>query len=180
MTILAIAPVRRLAYRGYDDPSLPLGIWWGSGTVVGDASAGQQFVRIQMSEEGQAVDGLIYNLEQFSMLISEATDRDAFVRTTGLAPQSGLPAFDRIWHVRLQELEGVGNTGVGEGRPQLPLLLGTKRGGADALASLDIGTANLTASNSVSASALGYVWGPRSILAPGGPQRPARSLFGGN
>ena len=180
MTVIFNTHVRRLAYRGWDDPRYPLGIWWGSGTVVGDASSGFQGVRINVHTEAQALDGLIYNLEQFSVLISEATARDGYLRTIGLAPQAGLPAFDRAWHLRFEPLSGLSNTGVANQRMQLPLLLGTTRGGASAIGALEIATVNLTAANSLSASALGFVWGPRSVLADGGPQRPPGAIFGGN
>lgn len=179
MTIVANFPFRRLPYRGYDDPSLPVGIWWGSGTVVGDASGGTAQVRFEFAAEGVPVSGDIFNLEQLSVLLSVLANEDGFLTTVGLAPASNLPAFDRIWALELGAIgSGSGNSALSFNRPQLPLFLGTRRGDVDDVALLAVGVDNPTVTDSLSASAMGYIWEARSILAPGGPQRPARSLFG--
>lgn len=180
MSIFLNAPIRQLHFRGHDDPALPAGIWWGSGTIVGDASGGQQFIRFLFGEEGEPLSGDIFNLEQMSSINSTSSLRNAFLCTVGMAPAPGLPAFDRIWHVPYQDLgSGLGNSAFGEQALRvLPLFLGSRRGGAEAVGALDIGTANLTASDSVSVSVMGYRWTGRSVMTEGGPQRPLRSLFG--
>jgi len=180
MTITVEVPIRFLYYRGNDDPSLPVGIWHMSATLVGDASGGFMAVRAQFKEEGQAVPGDFWNLEQVSALVSDVTTRDAFLRTVGLAPTPGLPAFDRQWAVEFVTLGGsIGNAALGGAAFQLlPLFLGAVRGSASSSATVDIGHGNVTASDSLSVSMMGYRWDARSILAPGGPRRPPNGLFG--
>lgn len=180
MTIIAAQRIRRLPYRGYDDPRLPVGMWWGSATVVGDASSGTMQVSFEFSAEGDPPTGDIYNLEQISALISDDTAREGFLTTVGMTPSRGLPGFDRSWRLRYED-QGVqnGNTAldfrVGIGKP---LFIGTLRGGVDAVGAIRAGLNNLTATDSLSVSMMGYIWEARSVLAEGGPQRPSNSLFG--
>lgn len=179
MTILAAFSYRRLIWGGGDDPRLPTGVWVGNGTVVGDASGGAQFVRINFGNEGDPISGEYFNLEQFSTLISEGTSRDMFLRTVNMTP-GPQDMFDRIWHYRVETLPGLGgNSGFGDIHPKLPLFLGARLRDAEAPGTLEFGTTNLTATTSITVSAMGYIWDARSVLVPGGLERPERSLFGG-
>lgn len=180
MTIVLDAPVQQLYYRGHDNPAFPTGIWWASATQVGDASGGFMAVRAEFHAEGDAKSGDIFNLEQVSGLVSAASVLEGFLETVGMAPQPGLPAFDRFWHVTFEDMDAsLGNVALGaKAFTLLPLFIGTLRGESDSNGNLTLAVTNLGASDSISASFLGYRWGPRSIMAPGGPQRPPFSLFG--
>lgn len=179
MTILTDVPARRLAFRGHDDPALPTGIWWGTGVVVGDASGGTNQVRVLLKAEGAAVSGEMWNLEHVMAFISDAASFVSFVTAVGLSPSRDAPGVDALY--RFQSLSvgsGLGNSALSEVIPRMPIFLGSVRGGADTLAAVAYGTNNLTVSDSLSVSMMGYVWDPRSMLTEGGPQRPPRALFG--
>lgn len=179
MTILSDVPIRRLQYRGYDDPALPVGIWWVTGVVVGDASGGTAQVRGTLKEEGDAVSGNMWNLEQVMAFTSDATPLAIFITAAGLSPSRELPGVDAIYQGILDTTgAGLGNTALGNAMHRLPIWLGAVRGGADVRATIGFGITNPTASDSLAVSAMGYIWDPRSILVDGGPQRPERSLFG--
>lgn len=182
MTITARVVTQQLYYRGNDDPSLPVGMWWGSATLLGDASGGHAGLRFVFHEEGDAVSSDIFNLEQFSILVSkDTTFTDSFIRTVGMAPAPKLAAFDRVWAFSLESVTPVGNAaGPLANKLGLPLFIGTLRSGDQGdLGALEIATTNPTAADSMSVSAMGYRWTSRSVLAPGGPQRPpGGGLFG--
>lgn len=177
MTILLRVPPLLLAWRGFDDPRFPVAVWFASGSLVGDASGGTQRISVLFADEGDPVSGDYYNLEQFSVLVSEPTPRDCFIATVNLTP-GPVSVFDRQWHFKTEELPALGNTGVGAVRPQLPLFLGARLRDAEAPGTLDIGTSNLTASTSLSVSVMGYKWTSRSIMVPGGLLRPATAPWG--
>lgn len=183
MTILAQLDVRQLYFRGDDDPSLPVGMWWTSGTVTGDASGGFMAVRSVFHQEGQGVSSDSFSLEQISGLLSITTVTNGFLRTVGMAPQPKVAAFDRMWQLVFEDLDsGLGNQALGAAVKQLlPLWIGTQRSAdRDDLGTLEIGTTNLGAGDSLSVSCMGYRWTSRSIMAPGGPRRPPGSIFGGS
>lgn len=177
MTIVADVRAAPLPWRGHDDPRLPVGVWFASGTVVGDASGGTMQVRFVFSAEGEPVSGDLFNVEQMSCLVSSNTGRDGFFIAQGLSP-SPANVFDRRWSLKIDPMGSLsGNGGLRDGYPRFPIFLGTKRGGADTFAALSVGLNNLTATDSLSVSVMGYRWGTRSILAPGGPQRPPAGLW---
>ena len=179
MTIVLDVPIRRLAFRGFDDPALPTGIWWGTGVLVGDASGGSMQVRFSLKTEGQPVSGEMWNLEQAMAFIGSDQSRDAFITAAGLSPSRDLPGVDAIYRAVLSDMgPGQGQSGLANEFSQLPLFLGSVRGGADTSATIGLGLVNLTAAVALSCSMMGYIWGARSILAEGGPQRPPRGLFG--
>lgn len=177
MTIVLDVPIRRLAYRGHDDPSLPTGVWWAAGTIVGDASGGTMQVRAEFKDEGAPVSGEMWNLEEFTAFISDVTALGGFITSPGLTPSRDNPGADRIWRIQFQS-NGSLSGAIGTDRPKLPIFLGSVRGGADTVAVLALGLNNLTVTDSLSVTMMGYTWGPRSLLAEGGPQRPPRSVFG--
>lgn len=179
MTIITTAPIRRLPYRGYDHPALPTGIWWGTGVVVGDASGGTQQVRFEVHAEGAPVSGDMWNIEQVMAFISITTTTSGFLTAVGLSPSRDSPGVDALYRVVLASLGGgLGNAGIAEVTPGLPVFLGAVRGGADTGAAVGLGVTNLTATDSLSVSMMGYIWEARSQLTEGGLQRPPGGLFG--
>lgn len=179
MTIVVDIPIRRLPYRGYDDPSLPVGIWWGSGVLVGDASGGTQQIRFLAKVEGDPVSGDMLNLEQIMAFVSTSTATSAFLSPVGFSPSRELPGVDALYRFQLDNLSSaLGNSAIGHEHPKLPIFIGATRGGADTLSTIAFGITNLTATDSLSVSMMGYIWEARSLLAPGGLQRPPNGLFG--
>lgn len=179
MTVINMVPIRRLPYRGSDDPALPTGIWWGTGVIVGDASAGTMQVRFTLKAEGDPVSGDVWNVEQLMAFVSDnSTTHFGFITAVGLSPSREAPGVDALYPVSFPTLgAGSGQAAIGF-QPVFPKFLGGTRGGSDTLAAIGIGLTNLTASDSLSVSMMGYIWEARSLMVEGGPQRPERPLFG--
>jgi len=184
VNVLAELPPRPALWRGYDDPALPEGIWSASGVVVGDASGGVMFTRILFHPEGAPLDGNIYNLEQLEGFFAGSAARPGFMNTVGMVPANDPGFLDRLMFLSWSfGGAGIGNSmliggrGGGAGQMGLPFLIGTVRGTADDVGALDVGFANVNL-EVLAVTAMGYRWGPRSVMAPGGPQRPIGSIFG--
>lgn len=177
MSILLDAPIRRLPWRGSDDPGLPVGLWMSSGTLVGDASGGTQRIRFQLGQEGVPISGEYFNLEQLSVLISEGTPRAGFLTIQNMTP-GPTDLFDRVWPLSYLAMGGLNNSGINQGEPNLPIFVGARLRDSALPGSIAVGVTNLTATTSLSVSGMGYIWEPRSILFSGGIRRPADSIFG--
>ena len=185
MTIAGTTNVHPVGWRGSDDPASPEGVWYSSGTVVGDASGGLVLLRTNFKEEGELLSGDIWNIEQLDVFIGDETLTAAFWRIVGMAPVTGSSHVDRIGGIALTaagsalgQAAAAGGRG-GFGQLKLPMMLGTVRGTQEDVACFDIGRNNIGVGAALSVTMMGYRWGPRSILAPGGPQRPVNSVFGG-
>ena len=186
MTVVADEAIHVMPWRGYDDPTLPEAIWWGSAVVVGDASGGTMNARLCFKNEGDPVSGNIWNLEEFNAFLNDQTLSSMFMKTVGLAPTKGAAFVDRQYALETFSTGSAngqavlrGGRGGSEGMLKLPTMLGTVRGVADDIAVLTFGRNNEGAATSLAVTAFGYQWGPRSMMAEGGPQRPPQSVFGG-
>lgn len=186
MSVSEEALYLNLPWRGYDDPSLPEGVWWGTVLVAGDASGGSQTATIQFKQEGQAISGDIFSLEELNAFAGVSSELLATLRTTNMAPFPGAAFPNRFYSMVLKDMAASngstalrGGRGGDEGMMKLPTMLGAASGGAGAVAAVGVEIGNQGVGVGLAITAMGYRWGPRSVLAPGGPQRPARSVFGG-
>lgn len=179
MTILNDTTYARAPYRGWDNPQLPIGIWRASVVTVGDASGGLMIGRINFAVEGDPLSGEIFNLEQLTSFISDSTTRFGFFTTINMAPGQGSNFVNRIWRLEWRDTDAAGAGALADGLPILPIFLGGRQLiSSSSPSSLDVKLVNLTAAASLSVTAMGYIWSGRSVLAEGGPLRPASALFG--
>jgi len=165
-------------YSGYADPSLPIGSYIGSAVVQGDATGGSVFftMLVQIAETTRVTE--LYNLEQLAIEVSSAVSVSAFVRTINmdtLAPNNRFAQIQR-WFLPITT-DGVGIAAMNlADAGGLPLWLGAPSSiGGDA--GLRFQFVNVDGDNFL-VTAQGYIWGPRSVIAPGGPQRPPFGYFG--
>lgn len=164
-------------YSGYADPSLPVAAWIAQAGIAGDASGGNLFIDFlfQPSDDEQISE--LFNLEQLSIDTTAAADHAGLMATINmdsLAPNR--PASTQMWRVLIQG-SGLGVAAIDIGQfSVLPLWLGSpsKTEGNGGLrfefANVDLRLFAVTIQ--------GYMWGPRSVLAAGGPRRPVGGLFG--
>jgi len=164
-------------YSGYDDPSLPIASWIAQGGLAGDASGGTAFMdfNFQLDENPQISE--LFNLEQISLDVTSATTRNFILETRGMDRLAPLrPASPQKW-----QFDTIGATTLAVGATTLlqgtilPLWLGTPNK-EEGDAGLRITSANIDLLL-YAVTLQGYMWGPRSVLAQGGPQRPVRGLF---
>jgi len=177
VSILSDHSYQRLAWRGSDVPGEPVGVWFASGTTVGDASGGAIRVRFNFGHEGDPISGDYFNVEQLSVLLSTGIETNMFLTTTNMTP-GPQNAIDRVWQLRVLACPGIGQSALRDLTPKLPIFIGARLRDAESVGSLTVGGANPTATDSLSATAMGYIWEGRSLLAPGGLQRPVGSIFG--
>jgi len=164
-------------YSGYDDPSLPIAAWIAQAGIVGDASGGSVFIDFlfQRSDDPQISE--LFNLEQLSADTSTGVDRSFSIETLAmdtLAPNR--PASPQKWADNVFNVSGVGIAATSIRSTELPLWLGApNRVEGNGGIRIIFTNINLLL---YAVTVQGYMWGPRSVLAQGGPRRPLDGLFG--
>lgn len=166
-------------YSGYAERQFPIGAWIASGTLTGDASGGFVQANFLFQFGQQALVTEMYNLEQFSvdMGVAAAPSIQAELQTRNmdiLAP--GRTIGVQRWQFALLS-DGAGNS-INQLADQagLPIWLGAPH---TPLLECGIRWQFVNALDQVfTITCQGYIWGSRSVLAPGGPQRPPFGIFG--
>lgn len=164
-----------LGFAGFDNPALPIGIYVAQGGTGGDATGGIMAIRVVYHPAGPQQHSLMYNIEQLSGHMGGNTGGGLQLVTENLGMITpSRPLTGTSWGVQFQargSLATIANDTI-----KLPLWLGAPNllGGRS---SVDFGIVNIDA-DSINIVVYGYIWGPRSTLAPGGPQRPPGAMFG--
>jgi len=174
MTVAANFPVIQRPWAGYTDPGLPVGMWIAQGSLLGDASGGNQTIFFNFKGEGEPLGARFYNLEQVEVHSTRSVtqqngtinlDNFDIVGSTGLINRRILVSIFA---------EGTTNSSMPPlrlpifvGRPQLVDLASDI---ALQMANVDLETIFFTGQ--------GYIWEPRSLLMDGGLRRPLESLYG--
>lgn len=178
MTVSAEFRVDVRPYSGYDDPSLPIAAWISQGGLAGDVSGGSIFMDFlfQRADDAQVTE--LFNLEQLSVDTS-AESPSTFMLSTltmdNLAPNR--PASPQKWKGDTSSVVSASSSATPLFNVTiLPLWLGAPNK-VEGNGGLRLQTVN-TNGVLVAATLQGYMWGPRSVLAPGGPRRPVGGLFG--
>ena len=166
-------------YSGYDDPSLPIGSYIAQGGVAGNGSGGVVTITFRfMSAEEEPRISLLYNLEQLSIDTSSVVPQPVDMDTVNMDNLSLLRAASpQKWNV-VTTAGPSGSSSVNlTTMTGLPLWLGSPNQGAPSgnggLQFRFVNTDLLLYAITIQ----GYMWGPRSILAEGGPKRPINGLF---
>lgn len=177
MTVSVDARVETRPFSGFNDPALPTGSYIAQVGVAGDASGGIVLIDFEFMNEGNPLNNQMYNLEQISIDTSTAASEVFEMETLNmdrLAPTRG--ASPKKWRwvtsagiaasmLPVQQLSG------------LPLWLGAPNQEAPSGSALLRFNCTNTDLRLYAITIEGYIWGPRSVLAPGGPQRPARGFM---
>jgi len=180
MTVTGDFRVEIRPYSAYDDPSLPIGLYIAEGGLVGDVSAGDVFMDFIFKFADNPQVSELFNLEQLAADSDHTAGQEALMSTVNmdrLAPTRD--ASPQRWRLQLVDVNGLLNpvnalaTVSGS---LLPLWLGAPSP-SEGKSALRIQFPN---EDGVAyfAQIQGYIWGPRSVLAQGGPQRPVSALFG--
>lgn len=178
MSITTESRVEMRPWNGFEDPGLPEGAWVASDIVSGDGSGGFMRVNFNFFLANDPLSSRMFSLEQWSAGFGTSLLGDAL----GLIQITG---FDRLTTARLMQdrfyaFDLIDTLLVATAaRPeQFPrsIWLGPP-GEAGTGAAVSFQTANLNTVG-MRVTAQGYVWGPRSRLAAGGPRRPPGPVFG--
>jgi len=177
MAVLVTFRVDVRPYTAYDDPSLPIAAWVAQGGVAGDASGGFVIMTFQFQSDDNPQISELFNLEMISMDTSASAAIQAMFETVAmdtLAPNR--PGSSQRWHMNTVATS-VGTSALSmEESNILPLWLGSPSR-VEGLGGLRITTPNVDLLL-YAVTLQGYIWGPRSVLAQGGPRRPVGGLFG--
>jgi len=178
MTVSVANAISIRQWRGYDDPGLPVGMYFAQNAVTGDASGGRMLVIFEFKGEGAPVSGRFFNVEQINIFHSDFTARAGFIQATNFETLGPVGLVNRQWKT---QLTGNGNSVGALTAPQyfpLPVFLGSVAPVASLAAQLEVGTTNIDLTSYV-VTIQGYIWEPRSVQAEGGLRRPVDSLYGG-
>ena len=165
-------------YTGYDDPGLPIAAWISQAGVVGNASGGTLNIDFLFQLDAQPLTTELYNLEQVSADTSAEAERQFSLETLNMDQlalnREGSP---QKWRSRVLAATGSGIAATElDGATILPLWLGApNRAEGDSGIRMFWQNADLLL---YAVTLQGYIWGPRSVMAAGGPRRPVGGLFG--
>jgi len=165
-------------YSGYLDPSLPVATYIAQGTLLGDGTGGVLEISFLYQRADDAQISEMFNLEQIAVDTSRDGPIPVTMRLLGmdaLAPNR--LAFGQIWSLTLEDrFSGATDSALPPGALPRPLWFGApNREEGNGLVRFTFANAD---TELYAVTIQGYMWGPRSVLAPGGPQRPVGSLFG--
>lgn len=164
-------------YSGYDAPALPVGAWIAQGVITGDASGGASQMNFLFQFGNNPLNSQLYSLEQFTAESNSANTEQGDFETINmdrLTSQLVLPVTRQAFTITADAIgSAVASLGDMAG---LPFWLGGPN-----VANLECGLRfqfQNTNTRVHTVSCQGYIWGPRSMLAEGGPQRPLNGFFG--
>lgn len=170
MSVIAQLAIQQFFFPGYEDPSLPSGIWKGSQIVTGDASGGFMEVDLLMSPIGP-LNTRFYSIDQFSAFQTGATAIAAHFIIINLGQLT-----DRRYDLPLVLSGDQTNVDpLGSQFAFLPLFLGSQvNAAASALVAFVCQNGD---TEILTFNAMGYFWQARAGNAPGGPSRPVQGVF---
>lgn len=166
-------------YSGFRDPSLPIASWIAQGGSVGDATGGNNTMRFLFQRDDDAQHSEMFNWEQCSIDTTSPIAQSGTMRTENMDRLSqNRNASPQVWGIELSFHAGPFPTTMSlQFKLDLPLWLGAphlEEGSSGlrlVLPNVDLQLYAVTLQ--------GYMWGPRSVMAEGGPRRPVGGLFKG-
>lgn len=164
-------------YSGYIQPALPVGAWIAFGVLTGNGSGGFVQLNFLFQFGNNPLNSQLYSLEQFTAETNAAATEPGdfeLINMDRLTQQTDL-------EVTRQSFAAISD-GVGSAIVPMREMAGLPfwMGGPNT-ALLECGLRFQFANTNLrvyTVSCQGYIWGPRSVLAPGGPQRPPNGFFG--
>jgi len=174
MSVLGAEPVEFQRFSGYRDRRYPEGYWFGFVTVTGDATGGTASLAINLNQAGRTtLSSRLFSLEQFAVHSDRVAAEAGRLEMVNLSGPS-LGAFRGIITLPMVNFSQ-GNALEPSAYAMLPLFVGSQRDPA-LVSSIAVVMSN-TDLIFRTFEAQGYWWGARSVLEPGGPQRPPTGLY---
>ena len=176
MSVTDVVQVQFRRFNGYNDPRLPEAQWMVHETLTGDASAGSLTIIMQFASAESPLDSRVYSLDQVAVMSGNTSTAIMHLQTLNMDDILGAAPLPRWAFTTVAD--GVGTTcmAVQDAKAFRGIFLGRQRL-PGSISRLDLITPNVD-TFTVEVYAMGYAWGPRSVLADGGPQRPLSGLLG--
>lgn len=169
MTVLGSGFAISKDWEGFREAQFPIGAWEADVSVTGDASGGARQISITFRQTGQAPSALAYSLEDISLQDLDDNTKNVQVFSSG---------FKLIKQLLFNVGASAGGTFASVNQLNtrgLPLFLGRVEGVVGAALTIQTSNVDLALFN---VRAEGYTWSQRSILTPGGYQRPLTNPWG--
>lgn len=177
MTVSVFATPFPRPWRGYDEPGLPTGMYIAQGTVLGDASGGDQIVIFEFQDEDAATSVRYWNIEQFECHIDAESTVNSFIEFNNFDSEGLTEIRDRELTFDLAANARGFSAVLYNQLPQFPIFLGGTTRTPGGVSQVLVGAGNSNG-RTLDATIQGFIWEPRSLLGPGGLRRPADSLYG--
>jgi len=178
VTVSVVNAISIRPWRGYDDPGLPVGMFFSQNAVTGDASGGDQIIFFVFKGEGEPVSGRFFNIEQINCFRTGIVTAPVHIVANNWETIGPVGLVNRQWRVRMSDNDNDVVAMDEHNYFPLPLFLGSVAPLASLAADVEFGVDNIDLTSFV-CTIQGYIWEPRSIQAPGGLRRPVDSLYGG-
>ena len=174
MSVLEELQIVKREFRGFDDPSLPEGMWQGAVASLGNGSAGINAAALLFNQgTGVPRDPNFYSLDQISCIDTFNSAQVFSISIVGFG-ELGIAGYSYAF-------QGLVFNGTDNILPApalagfLPHWMG-RQSAVSVSSNIQMVTPNINAAT-ITFHARGYWWGPRSINAPGGPSRPLQGIF---
>lgn len=178
MSVVVADAINIRPWRGYDDPGLPVGMYFAQNSVTGDATGGGQTVIFEFKGENEPVSGRFFNIEQMNAFFSDVNTRAASMLINNFETLGPVGLVNRQYRLQLENnLNSVAALNADTFLP-LPLFLGSVAPVASLAAQVEFRVPNVDLTSWV-VTIQGYIWEPRSVQAEGGLRRPTDALYGG-
>ncbi len=177
MSVAGSSPVAYRRFSGYADPRYPEGQWVGSVTRGGDATGGTLTASLTFAEATDiAINSRVFSLEELGVSVDGVASISSRISTDNLG-SGGPAAFQHRIDLNMPVITTVTTLQPrGEMWSFLPLFLGSMRV-LGVTTRILVQMINPGAGDDARLECAGYWWGPRSVLADGGPQRPPTGLY---
>lgn len=176
MSVTAEVNIRNRPWRGYDDPGLPIGMWYAWVNVTGDVSGGDRILRVLFETESSPLTGRHYSIEQLEYHDEEDQSRNIAMFLLGCSQFIDGALQNRQYNVNIASNENEDAALPSAGGLPRPIFLG-ERDQVDAAMTAQFHNVNVDG-KACFVRIEGYVWSGRSVQAPGGLRRPVDSLYG--
>jgi len=179
MSVTVESAVFYRGYNGWQEQQYPIAYWWAASEGTGDATGGQLNQRFIFNRLGDPRNSRLYSLEYYNVGTVVNNNVDAILVASGFQGP-GASSLGNVWamETRINIIKtALRAAAIASDYQRVPVFMGGQeiiQLGDQAL-SLLITNPN---GSKYTFDAGGYVWGPRSILANGGPQRPPGGLYG--
>jgi len=167
--------IDQLPWAGYEEPGLPTGAWIAQGTVTGQSVVGSMVIGILIQIASDPLSSRLYNIEQLMLSKTESLQETVNGRVNNMGHLvQDRPLARRQFSIPMLT---AGNSFTSSDPTLIrPIFLGAPSG-----ANLECGVDFRIDDNPgviFDVTVQGYIWEPRSLLAPGGLRRPVGSIYG--
>ncbi len=178
MSVASTVSIQPRMWRGYDDPGLPVGAYIAHTVALGDATGGNNTLTFTFKLAGEPISGRFFSVEQLNAFTTQDVTADGSFQVINFERVATFMIGQRVWSMLL-ERDGI--TSAAFARHDLaipqPLFLGQTSRVLSEPSQVVMVSANV---NIVAFSGViqGYIWEPRSVMAPGGLRRPIDGVYG--